>query len=216
MTLQIYAEKRNVFGKKLKSARKEGKIPAVLYGKSFETKSLFVPAMDFRRIWKEAGESAVIELNLAEEKKKIDVLIKDVALEPINNEPIHIDFYRVEMDRPITANVPIIFQGVSPAVKEKGGILVKVLHELKVEALPKNLPKEIIVDISHLKEIEDQISVGDLNLPPDVEISAKPEEIVILVEKPQEEEIKTEMKIEDIEVEQKGKKLTEEGTEESK
>lgn len=208
--LELKAENRSIFGKKLYLSRKQGKIPAVLYGKEMESTHLFVDLKDFKRVWKEVGESAIVELKNEGLKKPVNVIIKDVDLEPVSNEPIHVDFYKVEMDKPITAAVPLVFEGVAPAVKELGGVLVKVMHEIEIEALPKDLPQEIKIDVSRLKTFEDRISVSDINLPKGIIVKAKHDEIIIMIEEPVKEEVKEEKTIEDIEVEKKGKEKKEE------
>jgi len=214
MTLKLNAEKRKIFGKKLKFSRKEGKLPAIVYGRKDKSVSIFVPLKEFKKTWNEAGESTIIELSQEGSKNPLNVIIKDVAMDPVSEEPIHADFYKVEMDKPIKAMVPIEFEGIAPAVKELGGALVKVMHEIEVEALPKDLPPEIKVDISNLNTFEDRITVADIKLPAGIKLSVKKDETIALVEepRPEEEEVK-EMKIEDIEVEKKGKKEEEEGEE---
>ncbi len=203
MTLHLKAEERDVFGKKLKLARKEGKLPAVLYGRGKKTTPLFVDLKEFKKIWKEAGETTIIKI------KNEDAIIQDVAIDPAKNEPIHADFYVVEMDKLITAEVPLIFEGVSPAEKELGGILVKVMHEVEVEALPRNLPRDLKVDISKLAALGDQLTIKDINAPADVKILAKKDEVVALIETPKEEIEEKTISIEEVEVERKGKKEVE-------
>lgn len=210
MVLQLKAESRNVFGKKLKSFRSEGKLPAVLYGKGIETDPLFVSLKDFKKIWKDAGESTIINLEKENDKKPVGVIIHEVSVDPVKDELLHVDFYKVEMNKPIRAAVSLVFDGVSPAVKELGAVLVKVLREIEIEALPKNLPHEIKVDISKLTELGSQISVGDIELPDGVKSILKKEEIVAIAEAPREEkEEEKVMTIADIEVEKKGKKPAE-------
>lgn len=208
MTLQLEAKKRAIFGKKLKTARKEGKLPVILYGKKMESTPLFVDLKEFKKIWKKAGESTIIELK-KEDKKIADVLIYDVAIDPLKNEPIHADFYVAEMDKPITAKVPLVFEGVAPAVKELGGILVKVIHELEVEALPKNLPHELKIDVVKLATLNDKILIKDIILSPGVKILSKEDEIVALMEMPTEEAEEKLISIEEVRVEKKGKKPVE-------
>jgi large subunit ribosomal protein L25 len=211
--LELQTENRDVFGKKLKEFRQKGKLPAVLYGPKEKAQSLFVSLKDFKKLWKEAGESTVIQLNL--EKSKKEVLIQDVAVDPVKDEPIHVDFYAVQMDKPIEASVALVFEGISPAVKNLGGVLVKVAHEIEIEALPKNLPHELIVDISKLENFEDKISAKDIILPKEVKLITNPEEVIALVEEPREEEVAppAEEKIAFEEIEVAGKKEKEEGEE---
>jgi large subunit ribosomal protein L25 len=204
--LELQAEKREIFGKKLKPFRKKGKLPAVLYGPKEKSQPLFVSLKDFKKLWKEAGESTVIQLNL--DKSRKEVLIQEVAMDPVKDEPVHVDFYAVQMDKPIQASVQFIFEGASPAVKNLGGVLVKVMHEMEVEALPKNLPHELVVDISKLEKFEDKILAKDIILPKEVKLISNLEEVVALVEEPKEEEVApaTEEKIAFEEIEVAGKK----------
>lgn len=206
MALVLKTEKREVFGKKLKELRHEGKLPAVWYGLGIETQSVFVPLKDFLKVWKAAGESTIIELDIDGARKS--VLIYGVASDPVTEVPLHADFYAVRMDKPITATVPIAFMGESAAVKTLGGILVRVIHDLEVEALPKDLPHELSVDIAALATFEDRITVGDIPLPPGVKTTADATDTVALIEMPVAEEVETtpERSIEDIEVIAKGKK----------
>jgi large subunit ribosomal protein L25 len=211
LELQLKTETRNVFGKKLADMRKIGKLPAVLYGRGIKTTPLFVSLSDFKKLWKEAGESTIIELKIDESKNSENVIINDVAFEPIKNELIHVDFYKVEMDKPITAVIPLVFEGVALAVKKLGGVLVKVRHDIEIEALPKNLPHAIKVDISKLTTFDDRISVADLDLSEGVVALTKLEEIVALVEEIKEEKIlEKETDIKDIEVEKRGRDKEEE------
>lgn len=173
-------------GKGVRRLRNAGKIPAVVYGAGEKGIVLQVAGRDFEKIFREAGESSVVELEIGEERK--NVLIHDVARDPVSNTPLHVDFLQVRMDRPIRASIPLVFEGESPAVKNLGGILVKVMHELEVEALPRNLPHEIAVDISKLGELEDKFVVSDLVVNPEVKIIAEGEEVVALIESPRTEE----------------------------
>ena len=162
-------------------------MPAVFYGKKDESRPIFVSFKDFQKIYKEAGETSVIELNLDDGNKK-NVLIHDIKFDVLSGTPIHADFLVVEMDKPIQTVVPLEFLGESDAVKSLGGILVKVLHEIEVEALPANLPHQLEVGISKLKTLEDKIFISDIKLPDGVKIlERESDEVVALIEIPQEE-----------------------------
>lgn len=216
--LELKAENREVFGKKLQSSRQEGKLPAVLYGPKEPSRPIFVSLKDFKKLWKEAGESTLVQLRLTSDVKKLstsdvvkEVLIQDVAIEPIKGEPVHVDFYAVLMDKPIQASVPLVFEGVSPAVKNLGGILVKVLHEVEIEALPKNLPHELSIDISSLSNLEDKVFAKNIKLPSGVSLVISSEEVIALVEAAKEEEAApAEEKIAFEQIEVVGKKEKEE------
>ena len=147
----LAAQKREILGKKVKNLRKEGLIPAIIYGRKKESTPISLKENEFTNVWKSAGESSILTL-LIDEKKE-NVLIHDVTFDPIRDNPIHVDFLAVEMDKLIKVGVKIEFVGESPAVK-LGGTLVKIMHELQVEALPKDLPHEISVDISQLGEMK--------------------------------------------------------------
>ncbi|MEX0930177.1 MAG: 50S ribosomal protein L25 [Candidatus Paceibacterota bacterium] len=196
------------------AVRGEGHMPAVYYGKIEPATPIAIDKAEFLRAWREAGESTVISLEDEAGGESIDTLIHDVQVDPVTDAPIHADFYVFERGKPIEVNVELEFVGESPAVKELGGMLVKVIHELAISALPKDLPNHIDVDISSLKDFDSQIAAGDIALPQGVELAIDPEEVVVLVNEPREEEPEEpteEMSLDDIEVEGKGK---EEGAEE--
>ena len=183
---EISAKPRAELGKKTKSLRREGVLPAVLYGESVESTPLSVAAKEFEKVLAEAGETSLVTLKL-ENGKTHNVLIHDVAKDPLTLKPIHADFYAVKMDKPIEAKVPLAFTGESSAVKNEGGILVKVLHELEVIALPKDLPHEIGIDISRLAAIGDRVLIRDIALPHGVSAHVPADKVVILVEPPRSE-----------------------------
>ncbi len=183
---ELQAEKRIILGKKLTALRKGGILPAVLYGEGVSSTALAVPMREFEKVLKEAGETSLVTLRV-EGGKAYNVLIHDVATDPLTSKPIHADFYAVRMDKPIEAKVPLSFSGESPAVTNEGGILVKVLHELEVKALPKDLPHEIAVGVSVLEHIGDKLHIRDLALPPGVSTEIPLEEVVALIEPPRAE-----------------------------
>jgi large subunit ribosomal protein L25 len=188
--VSIKAEKRELTGKKVKKLRESGKIPAVVYGAQEKGVLLEVPERDFEKVFKQAGESTLIKLEVDGNVK--NVLIHDVSYDPIKDKPRHVDFLEVRMDKPIKARVQLSFEGESPAVK-LGGILVKVLHEIEVEALPADLPHEIKVDISKLENLESKLTVSELDLPKGVKVHAEGDEVLALIETPKtEEELKAE------------------------
>ena len=190
---------------KADAVRKAGKIPAVFYGKKEASTSISIPKIDFLKVWKEAGESSVITLETPVGQK--ESLIQDVDLDPVTGVPRHADFYVFEKGHKVEVKLPIEFIGVSPAVKDLGGMLVKVLHELKVEAMPKDLPHNIEIDISTLIQFGDQILARDIILPTGVILQEHTEEVVALVSAPREEKEEEEAPadLSTIEVEKKGK-----------
>jgi len=186
-------------GKKVAALRKTGRLPAIAYGPKDKPSALSLQASEFKKIWQAAGESSVVTLQLAGDDK--DVLIHEVAVHAVTGEPLHVDLYVIEKGKLLKVDVPLVFTGISPAVKTLGGVLVKVMHEIEVEAMPRSLPHELAVDISVLASFEDKITVADLLLPEGVTVSADPEEIVALVSEPKaEEEAPVAATIADIEV----------------
>jgi large subunit ribosomal protein L25 len=190
----------------LQSLRKSGQIPAIFYGKKTEPTSVSISKTEFLKIWKESGESGVV--NLKGDKISVDVLIHDVQFDPVSGDPLHVDFYVFEKGKKIEISVPLEFVGVSAAVKDLGGSLVKVLHELKVKADPQNIPHEISVDISKLETFDSQVLASDIVLPSGVDLVELPTEVVASVSEPKsEEETSSEpVDLSSIEVEKKGKK----------
>ena len=209
--LKLNTEIRNVFGKKLKEDRKEGKLPAVVYGKGKESKALFVNLNEFKKIWNKIEESTIVKLQGGSDD---DVLVYDAEKDPVRGEFVHVDFYALDVDKPITADVNIVFEGVSPAVKELGGFLVKVLHKLEIEALPKDFPHEIKIDVSKLANIGDRITVKDLAFGKSVKVNAREDQVIVLAKPHEEEKVEEAPKaIEDIELSEKKGKKEEEGEE---
>lgn len=183
--LELKAEPRKILGKKVKRLRKTGYIPAVLYGHKIKSLPLAMEAKEFHRIFSQTGETSI--LSLAVDGKKHNVLIHDLARDPLTSEILHVDFYEVKMDEKLKAKIPLVFVGESAAVKSEGGVLVKAIQEIEVEALPKDLPKEISVEISSLNTFEDKIQIKDLSVAQSVKILAEPDEMVASVVPPRSE-----------------------------
>lgn len=202
--LSLKAEIRNTHTKP-ETVRKAGKIPAVFYGKKERATAIAIPKIDFLKVWQKAGEYSVITLETPEGAK--ESLIQDVDLDPISGSPRHADFYVFEKGHKVEVKLPIEFVGVSPAVKDLGGVLVKVLHELKVEAMPKDLPHGISIETGQLVNFGDQILAKDITLSAGVELKENPEEVIALVSAPREEkeEEVAPPDLSEIEVEKKGK-----------
>jgi len=207
---------RNDFGRKLKSIRKQGVIPAVVYGPGEKNISIEVDEKDFKKIFVKAGESSLI--NLLVEKSdseggrsiKKSVLIHEIQKDPISEKIIHVDFFQPSLKDEVEVSIPLVFEGTAPAEKDLGGTLIKNILEVEIKALPQDLPHEIKVSISSLNTFQDHILIKDLVLPLGVKILKKPEEIVVSVLPPRkvEEELAVpiEEKVEDVEKVVKEKK----------
>ena len=211
MTVVLQATTRDLRGKKLRKLRAEGSIPAVLYGPKEATVAIALDASEFEKVFKEAGESTIIDLKGVGDDDK-EVLVHDVAYDPITGTPLHVDFYAIERGKKLNVDVPLLFEGEAPAAKI-GGALTKVLHEVEVESLPRHLPQHIVVDVSSLAELGSHIQIKDLVLPEGVEVLAEPEDVVVTITEVKEEveEVPEAVDMDAIEVEQKGK-AEEEGT----
>ncbi|MBI1974631.1 MAG: 50S ribosomal protein L25 [Candidatus Zambryskibacteria bacterium] len=202
--LTLKAEGRDVKTKP-EAIRKTGRIPAVFYGKKEASTPISIRKIDFLKVWDEAGESSVVTLDTDDGIK--ESLIQDVDIDPITGNPRHADFYVFEKGHKLEVKLPIEFTGISPAVKDLGGTLVKVLHELKIEAMPKDLPHNLEIDVSSLVQFGDQILAKDIPLPEGVELKEYPEEVAVTVAAPREEKEEETVPIDlsAIEVEKKGK-----------
>ena len=165
--------------------RKAGQMPAVFYGKMEAATSIKLPFAIFEKTLKDAGESTI--LHLEGKDIDVDVLIHEVDLDPVTDKPRHADFYAIEKGKKLEIKIPLEFTGVAPAVKDLGGVLVKVMHEMEIEALPKDLPHKIEVDISKLATFDSVVTAADIKLPEGVTLKIKPEEVVASVYEPKEE-----------------------------
>ena len=208
--LSLSSKIRTESGRKTNSLRKAEKIPAVVYGPGVKNVSIEVDYKEFQKVFKQTGESSLIELSVEGEKTKRPVLIHEIQLDPVTDKFLHVDFFQASLKEEVEVKISLVFEGESLAVKELGGTLVKNISEIEIKALPQNLPHEIRVSIEGLKNFGDHILVKDLVLPKEVKILKKPEEIVMSVAQPAkvEEELAKEIeeKVEDIEKVEKEKK----------
>lgn len=197
---------------KLDDLRKNGILPAVVYGSKVKNTLISISSIDFIKILKIAGETSTVILEikgneaLGEPIKKVDVLIHEIQYDPIKSVPIHVDFLAIDINRPIEVTVPLEYTGIAPAEKNGLGILIKVLHEITVEALPKDLPQSIKVDLSTLENLDDQIHVESIFVSNSIKVITDPDEVVALISPMREEKIEeTVVDLSSIEVEKKGK-----------
>jgi large subunit ribosomal protein L25 len=186
----IPAEKREIIGKKVKVLRREGKLPAVIYGHGIDPISIVLDAHSSSRTLAKASSSTLITIEL--DDKQYPTLVREKQLDYIRNSIIHVDFLAVSMTEKITANVGVHVVGEAPAVKEFGAILVTGLTELEVECLATDLPERFTVDVSGLTEISSGVYVKDVTPPPNVEILNDPEDVIVVATAMVEEEIEEE------------------------
>lgn len=232
--LSLSAKIRKNLGKKVKTIRRQGALPAILYGSKIKSLPLEVDLEEFENIYKAVGESGLIKLQIkpssraqVEGDKKIktkefSILIHDVQRDPLTGKLIHVDFFQPSLKEEVEVTVPLVFEGLSKAVKDLGGTLVKNISEVEVKALPQNLPKEIKVNIESLKTFEDEILIKDLLVPEGIEVLKKPDEVIAKVsppekveeelEKPIEEKVEEVEKVEEKEEKEKKKEETKRGS----
>lgn len=183
--------------------RAEGRVPAVIYGAHHEATPISVSLAEIEAVLRHGGETSILELVGLE--KPIQALIHDLERNPVTNAPYHVDFYVVEKGSKVTMNLPLAYVGESEAVR-LGAHMVKVMHEIEIEAAADKLPHEIEVDISALTAIGDQIRVSDIKAPAGVTFLTDGEEVVALAQEPAGEEVDSPvLDMDAIEVEKKGK-----------
>src|SRR3990167_4014848 len=201
----IKAKKRDS-GTKLDVLRKSGEIPAVFYGMGKPTTSISIGNVEFKKVWYKAGESSAVKISMG--TSDIDSLIHEVQVDPVTDEPIHVDFLVIDMKKKIRVKIPLVFEGISNAVKNGIGNLVKVLHEIEIEALPADLPHSLSVDISKLETLQNNIVVADIKLPAGVVVITNVNDVVasIVAQVEEKEEVVVAPDLSTIEVEKKGKK----------
>lgn len=160
--IPLAAQKRSVLGHKVKKLRKDGFIPAHVFGHKIKTVHVQVKTGEFHKVFEKAGETGIISLSVDSEKRP--VLVRNLQIHPVTDEPLHIDFYQVNLTEKVKVNVPLEIVGESPAVEKKIGLLLTPVSEVEIEALPADLPENIEVDISKLSEIGSEIKVKDLKV----------------------------------------------------
>lgn len=177
--LQLKVEKRSVLGKKVKKLRREGVLPANIYGKNLKSQAVQVPLSSFEKLLKEVGETQVIDVAL--NSTLYPALIHNLQYEPRTNALLHVDFYKVDLKEKIKAMIPVVAVGEAKAVQEKIGLLLQPLSEVEVEALPTDLPEKIEVEVSGLSNLDQQITAGGLKVPSTVQILTDPSQIVFKI-----------------------------------
>lgn len=170
----------------VKTLRVEGQVPAVIYGNKVENTLVHIEEIALQKAHKKAGESTVVELDIA--GKKVPVLFHAVDTDPVSDRMIHVDFYAVDMKKEVEAEVHIRLENESPAVKD-GAILVTALHTVMVQALPANLPHDLALDLSKLTEMGGSLTVADLIIPDGVTLLTDPTSVVVIAQEPRQEEV---------------------------
>ena len=171
---------------KARAARAAGMIPAVIYGKGFENIKVSLEEIGFMRIFKDAGTSNLI--NLSVDDKPVKVLVQEVQVDPVTGDLVHVDFYKVDMTKKITTEIPIEFVGTSPLVIEEEGSQIINRDNLEIECLPTDLVDHIEVDVSVITDFEQNIKVSGVKVPDTLTILSDADEIVVSFQPPRSEE----------------------------
>ncbi len=182
--IALKAKVRKQVGRKVKLLRKEGFLPANIYGKKIKSESIQIDLKEFLDVYKKVGDTKLLYIN------DRPVLVANIQKDPVSDALLHIDFHQVDLKEKVEAKVPVGLTGESPAEKQSIGTVVQYLNEIEVEALPADLPDKFEIDISKLSEVDQMVHVKDLLFDKfKIEVKTDLEEILVKVEPPQKEEV---------------------------
>jgi large subunit ribosomal protein L25 len=185
----LIAQERSILGKKVKKLRREGLLPANVYGKALNSQAVQVKLSDFTAVFKEAGETGLVDLQFGGNTKP--VLIKNLQMNYKSRTPLHADFYQVNLKEKVKTMVPLELIGEAKAVAEKIGMLMQTMSEIEIEALPDQLPENIEVSVENLANLEESITVGDITPPEGVTILTDAGQTIAKITELKEEEPET-------------------------
>jgi large subunit ribosomal protein L25 len=183
---RLAAASRTVTGKAVARLRREGQLPAVVYGHGMASQSVSLDTHEFEVLRRHTGASTLIDLSVDEHKTR-PVLVHGIQYHPVTRRPLHVDLFAVRMTEELTIEVPLVGTGVAPAA-EGGGTLVHPVSTVKVRALPAKLPESLHYDLSVLTTYDATITVADLDAPDGVAIQADPADVIARVLAPRVEE----------------------------
>jgi large subunit ribosomal protein L25 len=179
--IELSAATRNILGKKVRFLRRQGLTPANLYGHNVKSTALQIDTIQLKNTLARAGKSSLVSLKVDSAKRPKMVIIRDVQREPLTGSLVHVDLYQVKMEEKLKLEVPLMFVGEAPAIKDKGGILVQNMNSVEVECLPANMPHSIEVDLSVLMELDQAVHVKDLSVDEGVTILNDPEQPIVQI-----------------------------------
>lgn len=182
--VQLMVDPRVVTGKKVKTLRRQGIVPAHLYGRGTESLALQAPASSITTLLRTAERNTIIDLRINGEGESRPVMLRGVQRDPVTDELVHIDFFQISLTERIHADVQLILTGEAPAVHIFSGVLLQNLDRLTVEALPTEIPGHIDVDVSDLDTLDSAIHVRDIEIPPNVLLLSDPDQVVAKVSPP--------------------------------
>lgn len=176
--IQLSCDVRTIFGKKNRALRKAQQVPGVIYGEGQEPLPISIPYKTFVDVYRSAGETTIVECHV--DGKKIPTLISDVTIHPVKDTVLHVDLRKVNLTKKVEASVPVVLTGESPAVKA-GGVVLQQMQEVTVEALPQNIPHDIVIDLTTILEIGQEIKVSHLPTSDSYTIVDEPDRVVVSV-----------------------------------
>ena len=181
-SISLSARPRSETGRHVHHLRREGGVPAVLYGHKVAAVALAVDAKEMERTWHHAGRTHLVDVHVEGQKGSRKALIKDLQIHPRSGRMLHVDFFAVNLREKITSEVPVIVVGESPAVRERIGQIQQVISTVRVESLPGDLPAQLTVDVSGLTEVDQSVTLGEVELPKGVAIvHTDPSETVVKI-----------------------------------
>ncbi len=188
--IKLTAQKRTLVGKKVKKLRKEGLIPANIFGKKIKSQSLSLDKKEFEKVFEEVGETRIVNLEVEGEKEGRPVMIQNLQKNPVTEEILHADLRQVILTEKVTADIPVEMTGEAPAAEQKLGILIQNISEIEVEALPLDLPEKFVVDVSGLVNVGDEILVKSIKVNKSkVELKIDENQVVVKIEPLAKEEV---------------------------
>ena len=191
--LNLKLKTRKIIGKKVKELRNNEIIPAIIYGHGIDSINVQMPYLDFIKIYKQAGQSSLLDLEVdsgGKQIKKMKALVYDIQYNPVTSKISHVDFYKTKAGEKLKTEIELKFIGEAPAIKNLGGILAVVLDKIEVECLPEDLIHEIEVDMTGLSTFEDVIRIKDLSIPEKLKTLQDEESMVVQIERPKKDKPK--------------------------
>lgn len=185
--LTLNVQKRLLSGKKAHKLRRDGLVLANIFGPEFKSQSVSVNLKDLLKTYKTAKETGVVYIDL--DKQEIPVLIKNIQRHPVSDMILHVDFRKIDLKKKIETAVPVKTIGASEAVSQKGGVLLMQTDSILVEAFPQDIPQQIEVDISVIKELGQEVKVSDLKKSDKYEVKTPSEKVIVSVVEHKEESV---------------------------
>lgn len=182
MTDTYQVQRRSVTGKRVAALRREGVLPANIYGRALDSVAVQLPYVQARDLLNAHGLNTLVNIQVEGEAQARPVVVRNVELEPVNRKILHLDIYQVDLSRIIKATIPVTLTGQAPAVHKFGGVLIHALDHIEVEGLPHSIPEHLEVSVAGLIAIGDHIQVKDLRVPPGLKLHAAPGQGVVAVQ----------------------------------